>query len=589
MSLKQCVIPIRKELIFMHNTDRLCLGCMNDNGGEQVCSICGYDAKTKNPKGSLPAGTWLEDRFLIGKVLDSNGEGISYIGWDNFRDCVVYIREYFPTVVAKRNADGSVAIAEGGAYAFNEGILEFLELNRKLANIGEELPSLSPVTAVFEHGGSAYAVSKAPAASITLREFLMRNGGTLTWDQVRPLFLPLFTTIDKLHQAGIIHGGISPETVLVCRDGKLRISGICIKPIRTTSTNLEYQLFPGFAAPEQYGITEAGDIGAHTDVYAIAATVFRVLMGTNPPEASERLESDNMAVPSKIAQQLPKSVLTALANALQVYSADRTADMEFFKSELLQAENDAPVLVPDKKTGAKSDTEGKAKNKFKFDQSKKYALIAAGVTIGVFAVIISLVLIIMNKPSDNSSDITSTFVSVPQVNQAGDVAESYTSTENLYSVPDLKKVPLSKILDNDDYEMFKFKVAEKRYDNQIAPGAIIEQSVAAGTSVKRETEISVVVSLGPQNVTVPSVKAKTKDEAIIALLKAGFLYDNIDVKDKWDDTQAPLMAISTDPATGTKANVDGKIYLYINSYKGKTETSGEVYSSNISSTQNDVQ
>ena len=61
----------------MQNTDRLCLGCMNDNGGEQVCSICGYDAKEKNPKGSLAVGTWLEDRFLIGRFIESNGEDLA--------------------------------------------------------------------------------------------------------------------------------------------------------------------------------------------------------------------------------------------------------------------------------------------------------------------------------------------------------------------------------------------------------------------------------------------------------------------------------------------------------------------------------
>ncbi len=570
----------------MQNTDRLCLGCMNDNGGEQVCSICGYDAATKNPKGTLPAGTWLEDRFLIGKVLESNGEGITYMGWDNFRDCVIYVREYFPLGAAVRNKDGSIAIAENGAYTFNEGILEFLELNRKLAGIGEELPSLIPVTAVFESGGSAYAVSKAPAASITLREFLMRNGGTLTWDQVRPLFLPLFTTIGKLHEAGIVHGGISPETVLVCRDGKLRLSGICIKGMRTTESNLEYQLFPGFAAPEQYGITEAGEIGPHSDVYAIAATVFRVLMGTNPPEATNRLESDNMAVPSKIAQQLPHCVLTALANALQIYSADRTADMELFKSELLQAgAESAPEAKADKKSSAKKAT-GKNPSK-KSNQNRKYALIAAGITVGIFAILIAVILIVTGNPGgDDTSDNSQTYASVPQVNQAGDVAESYTSTENLFAVPDLKKVSLSEILGDDEYDVFKFNVTQKRYDNQIPKGAIIEQSVAANTNVKKDTEINVVVSLGPQNVTVPSVRGKTKDEAIIALLNAGFLYDNIDITDKWDDTATPLMAIETDPAVGAKANVDGKIYLYINSYTGEAETSGEVYSSDISSTDN---
>ena len=566
----------------MQNTDRLCLGCMNDNGGEQVCSICGYDAKEKNPKGSLATGTWLEDRFLIGRFIESNGEGISYMGWDNFRDCVVFIREYFPEGVATRSKDGSVAIIEGNEFAFNEGILEFLELNRKLANLGEELTSLIPVTAVFENGGTAYAISKAPAASITLREFLMRNGGTLTWEQVRPLFLPLFTTVGKLHEAGIVHGGISPETVLVCRDGKLRLSGTCIRKIRTQGSNLQTQLFPGFAAPEQYGITEAGEMGIHSDVYAIAATVFRVLMGNNPPEAPLRLESDNMAVPSKIAQQLPKCVLTGLANALQIYVADRTADMESFKAELLQSA-EAEVKPVSKKATDKGAPKKAKKTKKGMDRNKKYALIAAGVTVGIFAIIIAVILIIMGGDGGDNSEASQAFTSVPQVNQAGDVAESYTSTENLYTVPDLKNVSLAEILNDDNYDVFKFSVSGKRYDNQVPKGAIIEQSVKANTNVHKDTEITVVVSLGPQNVTVPSVKGKTEEEAIIALLKAGFLYDNIKIQHMFDESEPPLKAVETDPAVGAKVNVDGRIFLKINDYKGEAETSGEVYNSNTSS------
>ena len=31
----------------MINTERLCLGCMNDSGGEQICPICGYDSASQ--------------------------------------------------------------------------------------------------------------------------------------------------------------------------------------------------------------------------------------------------------------------------------------------------------------------------------------------------------------------------------------------------------------------------------------------------------------------------------------------------------------------------------------------------------------
>ena len=91
----------------MQNTDRLCMGCMNDNGGEQVCPICGYDEQSLHPDSALPPRSWLGgDRYLVGKVLDTNGEGVTYLGWDNENDSIVWIREYFPAGLCERTPEG---------------------------------------------------------------------------------------------------------------------------------------------------------------------------------------------------------------------------------------------------------------------------------------------------------------------------------------------------------------------------------------------------------------------------------------------------------------------------------------------------
>ena len=117
------------------NIDRLCLGCMNDNGGEKICPICGYDSTTKNPDDSLPASFWINDRYLVGKYISSNGEGITYIGWDNGDNSIVNIREYFPKGNAKRNPDKTVSIVKGCEYPFNEGLMDFLEINKTLISL----------------------------------------------------------------------------------------------------------------------------------------------------------------------------------------------------------------------------------------------------------------------------------------------------------------------------------------------------------------------------------------------------------------------------------------------------------------------
>ena len=72
------------------------MGCMNDNGGEQVCPICGYDESTPQLSSYMPVRTWLDGRYLIGRVLESNGEGITYLAWDNEENMPVRVREYMP-------------------------------------------------------------------------------------------------------------------------------------------------------------------------------------------------------------------------------------------------------------------------------------------------------------------------------------------------------------------------------------------------------------------------------------------------------------------------------------------------------------
>ena len=67
----------------MQNINDLCMGCMKDNGGAEVCPYCGYHEDALPLAPYLPTKTWLEDRYLVGKLLSSNGEGATYLGWDN--------------------------------------------------------------------------------------------------------------------------------------------------------------------------------------------------------------------------------------------------------------------------------------------------------------------------------------------------------------------------------------------------------------------------------------------------------------------------------------------------------------------------
>ena len=553
----------------MISTDRLCMGCMNDNGGEQVCPICGVDSKEKNPKNAVSIKTTVNDRYLIGRVLSSNGEGITYIGWDTANDAIVQVREYFPDGVAKRNPDKTVSMIKGKEYTFNEGLLEFLEINKTIKS--SDLPSLVPVIDVFEENGTAFAVMQN-VQGVTLNNFLSHNGGTLKWEQARALFLPLIDTIKGMHDLGIIHKGISTDTILVGRDGKLRITGYSINKLRIENDEIQYEVLDGFAAVEQYKTDGEFRIGPATDVYGFCATLFNVLIGTLPAKATARLENDSMSIPSKFAEELPRQVLSSLANALQVRPQDRTADMEAFKNQLVYGEIPGAVAPKPEKKGAPAQ---KVKPQKEKTGNGKVVLVTTIVTI-IVILLLAIVLMftvfrdaIFGNGDNNSQQSSNPSSSVPTVENIGDNTTSDDDPEKLFTVPDLIGEYYSAVIDNPENENFVFVIKGKEFSTE-PRGTICSQSVVKGTSVKKETKIEVIISLGPKEFKMPSVLNRTEDEAKLELLKQGFLYQNIEVLEKYDEEYAPGQIIEQYPIAGETVNADISIKIYVNTYEGDT-------------------
>lgn len=555
----------------MLNTDRLCMGCMNDNGGETVCPICGFDAATQNKAGSLPIKTTLMGgRFLVGKVYSENPESITYIGWDNEENAIVDIIEYFPREISHRSADNSIIIEEGYEYPYNQNLLEFSEITEKLKLISS-LPSIQPVVAHIEENNTVYRVVKA-VSGITLKDFLIRNGGMLKWEQARPLFIPLISTVKDLHDLGIVHRGISPETIIVGRDGKLRLTGICIKDIRLSGGDLSSELYSGYSAIEQYGFSQNAKDGPATDVYSIAATMFRVLMGICPPEATSRVTEDSLTIPAKIAETLPKYVLVALANALQILPNDRTSNMDEFRRDLVQ------ISSPNSADGTKN-----AKTQMKNSSSKKYAVLASIATI----VLLSLIYLLLHFTvfsKNNSNDDVSSNESVFSIasDTSSDEEDTVSIANKKYIVPNFVGKSYAEIINNTDYNtVFIFDVTDKELNSKYGRGIVCSQSIAADTQVEKETKITFVLSMGTKDTTVPNITGMTKDQAYVKLLESGFIPSTIQFIDTYDENVTPGNVIETIPAAGSSVIAESGIRVNICYRPDATSTSSDFDDSNF--------
>ena len=529
----------------MQNINDLCMGCMCDNHGEQVCSACGFDAASYRHENALALRTMLANRYVVGKMIAENGEGFTYLGYDTVAESVVHIHEYFPTGLCTRAAEQGIKIG-AESFLYNEGLIQFIELYKALGSLNE-LPALFKVIDIFETNKTAYAVTEY-VPGIPLKEFLLRNGGLLTWEQARPLFMPLISALRVLHENGIIHGGISPESLMVGRDGRVRIGRFCINSVRAAGNEMVPELFPGYAAIEQYDGTA---LTAAADVYAYAATLFRTITGNPPGEAIQRREHDNLNFPKAIAEKTPRGVLIAMANALQIEQADRTQHMQQFKEDL-------------DSVSAEASTDSKTKKQEKKDNkstTRKYTLIAAIATTVVLCLIFGIAYLVSKKSGDapeSSSMLVTSTVSV------GDIGNS--SVESKYSVPDFTGKTVASLLENDEYKKwFEFTVVKKEYNNKVGRGKICAQSVAVGTAVSKDTKVELTVSLGPSTVKLPKkLKGMTKSEAYIALLELGFNPDSIQFIEKKDDPTEEEIVLSTQPELGEAVSVDASIIVYYN-------------------------
>ena len=301
-------------------------------GEVQQCPHCGFHADTMQMAPYLAVRTVVANRYLIGKLLEYNGDGATYIAWDINEKKPVTIREFLPdTLATRRVGEKEVSVLSGCELSYRECMADFVELWRKLTRMSG-LSALVNVFDVFEENSTAYAICEY-VKSITLRDYLLRlKTGYIPWERARALFMPVLSTLGMLHTAGIIHRGISPLTLHIGQDGKMRIGGFSIWQARTAKSDLSAQLFPGYAAIEQYGYE--GKQGPGTDIYAFAATLYRALIGSDPIEATERLTNDRLMVPGRFAEQLPAYVINGLINALQIMPEERTRSVEQLRADL---------------------------------------------------------------------------------------------------------------------------------------------------------------------------------------------------------------------------------------------------------------
>ena len=139
--------------------ENLCMYCFQDLNGESICPHCGKDARAAVPSiQMLPGTTVYHDRFLLGRALGQDSNGIVYTALDTKRGGTIRIREYLPRNCAERQGDGSVTPLPGMEETFEAGM-------KKLRVSVESVEDPRKRHFYFEENGTAYIAQRKSAAS----------------------------------------------------------------------------------------------------------------------------------------------------------------------------------------------------------------------------------------------------------------------------------------------------------------------------------------------------------------------------------------------------------------------------------------
>ena len=244
----------------------------------------------------LPVGTLLQNgKYRVDRYLASGGFGNTYVATNLFFNEQVAIKEFFMRGVSERDNDSlSVSVSNGiNVNQFVNQKEKFHKEARRLRKLRND--HIVAVHDLFEENGTAYyEMDYIDGESLGKR--LNRTGQPFAETEVLNILNQVLDALELVHAQGIYHLDLKPANIMIEDTGRvLLIDFGASKQMRNSdglsvSTSSALAFTPGYAPLEQ---TEQStkSFGPWTDLYALGATLYKLLTNLTPPSASELLVS----------------------------------------------------------------------------------------------------------------------------------------------------------------------------------------------------------------------------------------------------------------------------------------------------------
>ena len=275
------------------------------------------------------------DEFELLEVIGEGGFGIVYRAYDHSLQREVAIKEYMPSMLARRVGDDSVHVRSDRVTAtFQAGLRSFINEARTLAQFSH--PALVRVHRFWEANSTAYMAIQLYRGR-TLRRLAEEEPAKISEAWLLGMLGPLLGALETLHRSQCFHRDIAPDNIFIQQDDMpvLLDFGAARKSIADLVDEVAVMVKSGYSPIEQYADDNTLLQGAWTDLYALGAVLYRAVTGHPPPSAVVRSVQDAYVPLSSLGRgDLSPGFCAAVDHTLAVHSKDRTQTVAAFAAEL---------------------------------------------------------------------------------------------------------------------------------------------------------------------------------------------------------------------------------------------------------------
>lgn len=273
--------------------------------------------------------------YRIEKALGQGSFGITYLANHTALNRKVAIKEFFMKELNTRGEDGSISGMTDGSLSYNYG----QKFKKEAMNLSQlDHPNIVRVTDSFEENGTYYYVMDYIEGE-NLNDYLKHNA--ISQQEAVSIITDVAKALQYMHDTKhMLHLDLKPGNIMRrASDGHIFLIDFGLSKHYSNSGQPETSTTiglgtPGYAPIEQSNQAKNGEFRPTIDVYAIGATLYKLLTRETPPPASDIVSDDELVEDKLRANGITGNIIDVVVNAMLPNVKKRTQTIKAFVNAL---------------------------------------------------------------------------------------------------------------------------------------------------------------------------------------------------------------------------------------------------------------